>query len=123
MTFRPGALTIALAVSGLAHLFWMSVINVVIVPDTARSVKFSRVYFLKPAISVGAVELKVADRQKPLAERRLYSGHTGAIPAEAELSGAAYFSKNFYALDEGEICRMVVESVSSPKSLPPRSFE
>jgi hypothetical protein len=117
MISNPKALGIAVMASGLAHLFWISIVNVVIVPDTVKAVKFSKVYFLRPAISAGAFELNVRAREQSLVERR-FSRYTDIIPSGVRISRPPDFSKDFYALNEDEISRLAADSVSSAKILP-----
>jgi len=65
-------LILAILFSAVWHLFWLSAFTVVIVPKTAKPVKFSGVSFLGPILDRGALSVSVAPRQRsPLEERYL----------------------------------------------------
>lgn len=66
-------LIIAISVSFIWHIFWLSAVKVVIVPNKIEPVRFSKVSFLGPILSRGIIEAKAVQERSILEKRYLYA--------------------------------------------------
>lgn len=76
-------LILAIFLSFVMHLFWLSAVRVVVAPQGSRQVKFSRVSFLGPLLTKTATEVRIAERPRSFLEER-YNALAG-VPAGNEV--------------------------------------
>ena len=71
--FKEKVLISALLLSVVWHVFWLSMINVSVVPKVNKQIKFSGVSFLGPILDRGAMKLSVESRERTTLESRYLS--------------------------------------------------
>lgn len=71
--FKDKVLFYAIFFSFVWHVFWLSAVNVTVVPKKAPQVKFSGVAFLGPILDTGAFSISVAPRERTAIEERYLS--------------------------------------------------
>jgi len=79
-------LIFAIILSFVLHLFWLSVVRVVVAPQGPRPVKFSRVSFLGPLLTKTATEVRIAERPRSFLEER-YNALAGDLPDTEATTG------------------------------------
>lgn len=118
-------LSYAILASLVLHLFWISAVKVVVSKTPQKTVKFSKVSFLGPILSRGAIELKLSPRQRSFLEKRYLAELEGLIPAlmpsgpgirpEYDMEGSPISS-------DRDISRFVEEAVTGVKLEPDYRF-
>lgn len=116
-------LIIAVAVSIVLHIFWLSVVKVVFVPSKTRSGKFSKVSFIGPILESGMFEVRIEPRQRDFLERRYLKSVEGlpAAPSEAWMQnpytrGSA--DTQFTRINDAQLTELIADAVSGPKLEP-----
>ncbi len=61
---------IAITISLVWHLFWISTITIIAKPDKNAFVKFSKVSFLGPILGKGAMEVRARPKERSFLESR-----------------------------------------------------
>jgi len=80
-SLKKNILIIALVVSFVWHLFWISAVRVVTNPADIESTKFSKVFFLGPLLSRGLLDVRFAPRSPTFLEDRFDRMVMGAFTA------------------------------------------
>ena len=121
LKIKNRALFLALAASAAFHLFWISAISVVIVPEDIREVKFSKVSFLGPVVSVRALDVRTPARSPSFLEKR-FTGYIEGLLAKPHLKEADDFKKGFFLLDEDVSCGLIMKALEAKKATPPPAY-
>ena len=107
-------LFIAILISLVWHVFWLSTIKIVVKPGRARQVKFSRVSFLGPILG-GGMMVAVEPKERTLLEKR-YMNMVDHLPrAENGSLHGPYFE---YEAKNTGLARYIDEAVSGEKIEP-----
>ncbi len=64
---------LALITSAALHIFWLSVVTIVVTPKESRPVKFSKVAFLGPISERTGLDVGIEPRERSLLEKRYLS--------------------------------------------------
>jgi hypothetical protein len=71
---KEKALAVAVIVSAIWHLFWLSAITVVSSPQAGPRVKFSKVSFLGPILEAAPTQMQAAPAERSPLEKRYLAG-------------------------------------------------
>jgi len=115
--FRNKALVISLAAAALWHLFWISAIKVVIVPEDVKVVRFPKVSFLGPVAAGRVLEVRTELVQRSPLEDALAKYNRDIIPRPVVIVPND-FAKGFFDLTDEEHSRMVSDAIAYEKSSP-----
>lgn len=122
MAMKNRALAIAIAISGITHLFWMSVISVVIVPEHVKVSRFSRVSFLSPTISTRVIEVRMRGPERSFLEKR-FSDHLERIRPKPSARSENEFLNDYFIVKETRMTQILIDSIAGEKSVPPPGFQ
>ena len=121
-------LILTIAVSSALHIFWLSVIKVVVMPSKAEPIKFSKVSFLGPILERGGMEVRVQPKSLSYLEKRYLAGidsisdreRKRAKPSHARYAG---LDRDFDLLNNEKLAYLIDEAVSGLKSEPVYNLE
>jgi type II secretory pathway component PulC len=120
--FKDRTFNTAIILSIMWHIFWLSIITVVVTPKESRPIKFPKVSFLGPILEKGALEVRLALRERSFLEKRyLAKVQDMAAGQEMELKDLATKEdsrKDFYVLSDGNLTALIEKGLSSPKLKP-----
>jgi len=120
--FKYRILILALGVSLLWHLFWLSAVKIVSAPKQHAPVKFSKVSFLGPFLERGAINLRVQPKERAFLEKRytdLSSGIVGDDTSGEDISARKYEpGVNADSLTERGLVALIDEALSGAKEEP-----
>lgn len=68
--FKDRIFNLAIMISIAWHIFWISMVNVVVTSEETNPIKFSKVSFLGPILERGVLELKIRPRERSFLEKR-----------------------------------------------------
>jgi len=108
---------IAIAASFFFHLFWISIIKVVIVPEKVARIKFSKVSVFSPALGTSAFEVRMEPKARSFLEKgswRYVEEVAQDVPARQEPG----FVKDYYILSR----RSAADAVQVKKIVPTPFF-
>lgn len=71
--FRDRIFNLAILSSIALHIFWLSIVRVVVTPNKTGPVKFSKVSFLGPIMTKGMLQVGIRPRERSFLERRYLS--------------------------------------------------
>lgn len=121
-------LLIAIFISFIWHLFWLSAIKVVASPVPTKSIKFSRVAFLGPLLTKGAMEVRLDTQERSLLERR-YRNTIGYMRKFTLSSGEGIENERIFLEKEAGtpspnkiLTSLIEEAVGGQKLEPPNSI-
>lgn len=108
----------AILLSLACHLFWFTAVKI-IAPKKTTPVRFSKVSFLGPILTRGAIDLRVAQKTRSFLETR-YLKTVNALPSPvgAKVSIPYALEQRSDRTDDPVFTRMVDEAVSGPKLEP-----
>lgn len=95
----------ALLLSAAWHIFWLSSVKVVMVPEKSEVVRFSKVLSLGPILEKGALEVRMDVGQRPFLPAR---GRFIEAPDEGYL----------HALSDKKLSGYIIDAVDNPKIEP-----
>ncbi len=118
---RNRVLVISIVAAAIWHLFWISAIKVVIIPEDLKVVKFPKISFLGPVIGGRVLEIRTTLRPRSSLEKRLakYTGELAPIPVVARGDD---FAKDFFTLTDEEHSSLMSNSIAREKTAPPANF-
>jgi hypothetical protein len=112
---------IAILVSLLWHLFWLSTITIVSRPDSSRHVKFSKVSFLGPLLGKGAMELQARPKERSFLEMK-YLGTFSRLSQQPDRTYAAsvntYENNGAYHSRDETMTALIDDALSGEKLEP-----
>ena len=118
-----GIFALAILLSLVWHIFWLSAINIVVMPNRTKAVKFSRVSFLGPLLTKGVMEITAKPKEQSFLEKRYVSSLDNVVYRQAALSKALY--ARYYEEGDGrrpsgaeKLKYLIDDSVSEPKLEP-----
>ncbi len=118
---------IALAVSLLWHLFWISTIKIISKPGRSGKVKFARVSFLGPILNKGTLELKVRPKDRSFLEKRYMRAAAGMPDKDIARSATGAFKYKPRLSPqmkyEDKLVDLIDESLSGQKPEPDRAID
>lgn len=92
--FRDKIFIIAIIFSVVWHIFWLSIVTVVITPEAKAPVRFSRVSFLGPLLGRGVIEARLMPKERSFLEERYLESVEGMFTANQNVgsmpSGETY---------------------------------
>lgn len=114
---------LAILISLIWHLFWLSAVRVVTKPSKREQVKFSKVSFLGPILQRGAIDLRVRPRPKSFLEER-YAGFTSGLADSPARKEENRYNEYEQVTDSGapidkKMTDLIDEALGSSKSQPP----
>lgn len=121
MIFKNKALAISILAAAVWHLLWISAINVVIVPENIKIVRFPKISFLGPVVGGRTLSLRTEGREKSFLEKR-FSGYSDAALPKLRAREGDDFIKGFYSPEEESLSRRISDSLIRPKSPPPNVY-
>lgn len=116
-------LILAIAASFVWHVLWLSVIKVVAAPNSAQTVKFSKISFLGPILAKGSLEVRSEPQLRSILEKR-YLSEVGQLPRrqleELKISGLQYGMRAGPSglQDDGKLAYAIDEAVAGQKMEP-----
>jgi len=120
--FKDRTFNTAILLSVAWHIFWLSIITVVVTPKESKAIKFPKVSFLGPILEKGALEVRLALRERSFLEKRyLAEVQDMAAGQEVELKDLATKEdsrKDFYVLSDATLTALIGKGLSSPKLKP-----
>lgn len=119
---------LAITISAAVHIFWLSVIKVVVMPSRMEPIKFSKVSFLGPILERGSMEVRVQPKSLSYLEKRYLAnidsisgqGNRGAKELKAKYDR---LDRDFGLLSNEKLAYLIDEAVSGLKSEPLYSLE
>ena len=121
MTFRNKALAISLFAAAVWHLFWISAIKVVIVPEDIKEVRFPKISFLGQVVGGRAISLRTEARERSFLEKR-FLGYSDKLLPKFRAGEDGYFVKDAYQLAEDTSPGRISGSLARPKGSPPSIY-
>jgi len=70
---KDSVLISSVTFSAVWHIFWLSILAVVVVPHVERPVKFSNVAFLGPILDRGILSVNVGSQERSAVEKEFFS--------------------------------------------------
>jgi len=116
------ALAVAIALSGLIHLIWMSTISVVIVPEKIKVSRFAKISFLNPSISTRVIEVRMPGAERAFLEKR-FAEHLWRAASAPSARSENEFAKDFFVIRGERMTRILLDAIGGGKSVPPPSFQ
>ena len=116
----------ALAVSLVWHLFWLSAVKVVTEPANRKAIKFSKVSFLGPFLERGAINLKVQPKERAFLEKRYLKAAGDSIGYAPQHEGTAYKYEpdgRTHILNDRSMAGLIDEALTAPGPEPDYSAE
>ena len=116
----PRIFILAIFLSFLWHIFWLSIIKVVVIPNRTEPVKFSKVSFLGPILERSAIELRVEPKDRSFLEKR-YLSAIKKLPSTETGTGKDLReepNKDFDFLHDEKLSGLIDEAVGGPKLEP-----
>jgi hypothetical protein len=111
-------LFIAISVSLIGHVFWMSALKVVASPAPARSIKFGKISFLGPTAFHTGMELKLSPRQRSLLEKRYLASLDHAAYEKPRPGGSEYLDYEPDCAVDGPIRSLITDAITGDKAEP-----
>ena len=119
-------LMIAIAVSLMWHLFWLSAVKIVSSPPPESAVKFSKVAFLGPILAGSGMEVRASPASRGLLEIRYRNIAGKALYAEEVFTGAQgpeYESRGVPGRADRELLSAIDDAVAGKKLEPDHPVE
>lgn len=126
--FKEKVLLSALLISLVWHVFWLSMVNVSVVPKTNKQIKFSGVSFLGPILDRGALKLSVEPHERTILESR-YLENIGILQPDVanRVSYADYahkaVSEGIYSVDDELFTGLTTAAIDTQKIEPGRDID
>ena len=108
----------AILASLIWHVFWLTAVKVIIIPNKVEPVKFSKVSFLGPILAKGTIEVKVAQKRSPLEKRYLLTIADSQFPREENMQKDLRAVSGDRVLGNEKLNLFVDEAVSGQKLEP-----
>ena len=124
---RDPIFVIALSLSVVWHIFWLSSVKVIVMPEKAGAVKFSKVSFLGPILEKGALEVRMDLGQHSFLEKRCiemverYASDNERLTRRKPVKAAR--GKDFYGLSDNRLSGFIKNAISDSKMEPPYGME
>lgn len=116
--FKDRIFNLAILISVAWHIFWLSMITVVVTPKETGQVKFSKVSFLGPILERGALEVRIKPRERSLLEKRhlVNIGNLTALKVDELV-----YQKGWHLTcpSDEKLTGLIEDAVSGPKLEPP----
>lgn len=110
---------LALIASAALHIFWLSVVTIVVTPKESRPVKFSKVSFLGPISERAGLDVGIEPRERSLLEKKYLSDIKWRSSFEAVAREFADIPKKGTDISkEGRLVSLIEDAVGSPKLEP-----
>ena len=116
-------LILAVSISVGLHIFWLSVVKVVVKPPKAQTIKFSKVSFIGPVLDRGMFEVRIEPRERDFLEKR-YMQDVSRLPmAQGRQLTEEAFAKEgaeriFSSATDGKLFQLIEDAVSASKLEP-----
>ena len=126
--FKEKVLISALLFSALWHVFWLSMVNVSVVPKVNKQIKFSGVSFLGPILDKGAFKLSVEHHERTILENR-YLASVGILQPDAATigSGTDYAQKGtgegIFSVNDDVFTGLTIAAIDTQKIEPGRDID
>ena len=117
----------AILFSAIWHVFWISSVSVVVVPEAERKVKFSGVSFLGPILERGILKVSIEPHERTVLEKRYLadierlSRRMIDITAKDNYAGDG-LSEGAYSVNDEEWVALTVASINTQKIEPPPRY-
>ena len=114
---------LAILLSFVWHIFWLSAVNIIVMPNRTKAVKFSRVSFLGPLLTKGVMEITAKPKEQSFLEKRyvsLFDNIADKQPAMTNIVYAGYYEEDAGLLssEDEKLKGLIDDSVSGPKLEP-----
>lgn len=118
----------AILFSAIWHIFWISSVNVVVVPKAERKVKFSGVSFLGPILDKGILKVSVEPRERTILEKRYLADIERLSLRMVDITAndnyaEAGLSEGAYSVNDEEWTALTIASIDTQKIEPGRDIE
>ncbi|OGW77755.1 MAG: hypothetical protein A3I73_04810 [Omnitrophica bacterium RIFCSPLOWO2_02_FULL_45_16] len=117
----------AILFSAIWHVFWISSVSVVVVPEAERKVKFSGVSFLGPILERGILKVSIEPHERTVLEKRYLadierlSRRMIDITAKDNYAGDG-LNEGAYSVNGEEWIALTVASINTQKIEPPPRY-
>lgn len=117
----------ALLLSAAWHIFWLSSVKVIVMPEKSGVAKFSKVSFLGTILEKGVLEVRVGAGQRSFLEKRyldMVERYALAIegPGRRKAMSPAR-GKDFYNLSDNRLSGFIRNAINDSKLEPPYGME
>lgn len=120
-------LAIAVMLSLIWHLFWISAIKVVVMPNRTEPVRFSKVSFLGPILTKVTMDVRAEPRKQSFLEKRYLDCVDNSVWPEKIVPDSARLKfdndKTLRIIEESRMTGLIDEVLGAAKMTPSYSAE
>lgn len=116
--FQDPVFIVAILVSAIWHIFWLSIVSVSTVPREIDSIRFSKVSFLGPMPASRALEMRVEPGSRSLPEKRFFKFIENLTPPDEFLQKTGHDIDAPYKEEDGVFTSLVKDSLAASKLEP-----
>ena len=114
--FKDRIFNISILISLTSHIFWLSIITVIVTPKETEPIKFSKISFLGPILERGALNVRIEPRERSLLEKRYLDNIEKLFNYPAYQKGR--YMRDVYIIKETGLTNLIEDAVSGPKMEP-----